>query len=125
MCSIRIDSRMPDHQVLEAGYLSRRLQHLDFAIFGLQSCESPGCGENQFGSRNTPGSCAEVWQRDNGPAPMTVRCETLFWYVLRTFDDVDANVLGREVLLQRELTPVGRVGSHDADKFLLIDDFGQ
>src|ERR1700694_815629 len=61
MRGIRIDSRMPDHQILEAGYLSRRLQHLDFAIFGLQSCESPGCGKNQFGSRNAQRSRAEIW----------------------------------------------------------------
>jgi hypothetical protein len=33
MRGIRIHSRMPDYQVLEAGYLSGRLQHLDFAIF--------------------------------------------------------------------------------------------
>jgi hypothetical protein len=71
---IGIDSRMPDHQVLEAGYLCRRLQHLDFAIFCLQSCKSPGYGKSQFGSRNAPGSGPEIWQRNHGSTAMTVRC---------------------------------------------------
>src|ERR1700751_6168378 len=124
MRGIRIDSRMPDHQVPEAGYLSRRLQHFDFAIFGLQSCESPGCGKNQFGSRNAPRSRAEIWQGNHGTTAMTVRCETLLRYKLRTFGDVEANVLGREIVLQRESTLVGRLRCHNADKFLLIDDFG-
>lgn len=125
MRGIRIDSRMPDHQVLEAGYLSRRLQHLDFAIFGLLSCESLRCRQNQFGSRNAPCSRPEIRQRDHGSTAMTVRCETLLRYVLRTFDDVDANVFGREILLQSELTLVRRVRCHNTDKFLLIDHFGQ
>ena len=125
MRGIRIDSRMPDHQVLEAGYLSRRLQHLDFAIFGLQSCESPGCGKNQFGSRNAPRSRAEIWQGNHGTTAMTVRCETLLRYMLRTFDDVDANVFGREILLQSELTLVGRVRCHNTDEFFLVNDLGQ
>jgi hypothetical protein len=56
---------------------------------------------------------------------MTVRCGTLLRYMLRTFDDVDANVFGREILLQSELTLVGRVRCHNADKFLLIDNFSQ
>src|ERR1700751_5933147 len=125
MRGIRIDSRMPDHQVLEAGYLSWRLQHFDFAIFGLQSCESPWCGKNQFGSRNAPRSRSEIWQGNHGTTAMTVRRETLLPYKLRTFGDVDANVLGREILLQSELTLVERVRCHNADKFLLIDDLGQ
>ena len=125
MRGIGIYSRMPDHQVLESGYLSRRLQHLDFTIFGLESRESPGCGKNQFRSRNTPRGCSKIWQRNHGSTAMTVRCETLLRYVLRTFDDIDTDVLGREVLLQRDLTLVGRVRCHDADKFLLIDDVGQ
>jgi hypothetical protein len=77
MRGIRIDSRMPDHQVLEAGYLFGCLLHLDFAIFGLQLCESPGCRKNQFGSRNTPRSRSEIWQGNHGTTAMTVRCETL------------------------------------------------
>ena len=116
---------MPDHQVLESGYLSRRLQHLDFTIFGLESRESPGCGKNQFRSRNTPRGRAEIWQGDHGSTAMTVRCETLLRDMLRTFDDVDANVFGGEVLLQCELTPVGRVRCHNADELFLVDDFGQ
>jgi hypothetical protein len=56
---------------------------------------------------------------------MTVRCETLLWHKLRTFGDVDANVFGREILLQSELTLVGRVRCHNTDKLLLIDHFGQ
>src|SRR3984957_7592751 len=125
MRSIRIDSRMPDHQVFEAGYLSRCLQHLDFGIFGLGSCESLRCCQNQIGSRNAPRGCAEIWQRNHGTTAMTVRCETLLRYKLRTFGDVDANMFGREILLQSELTLVGRVRCHNTDKFLLIDHFGQ
>src|SRR6202453_1633434 len=34
-------------------------------------------------------------------------------------------MLGGEVLLQRELAMVGSVRCHNADKFLLIDHFGQ
>lgn len=59
---------MPDHQVLEAGYLFRSLLHLDFAIFGFQCCESPGCGKNQFRSRNTPRS-------RSGAASAATECE--------------------------------------------------
>jgi len=109
MRGIRIDSRMPDHQVLEAGYLSRRFQHLDFGIFGFGSCESLRCCQNQFGSRNAPRGRAEIWQGNHCTTAMTVRCQTLLWYMLRTLDDVDANVFGREILLQSELTLVGRV----------------
>src|SRR5258708_4689760 len=117
MRGIRIDSRMPDHQVLEAGHLSRRLQHPDFAIIGLQSCESTGCGKNQFGSRNASRSRAEIWQSNHGTTAMTVRCETLLRYMLRTFDDVDANVFGREILFERDLTLVGSICRNYADKF--------
>src|ERR1700752_1510983 len=85
MRCIRIDSRMPDHQILEASYLPRRLQHLDFAIFGLESCESPGSGKNQFGSRNAPRSRAEIWQGNDCPAAVTVRGETLLRCNVRSF----------------------------------------
>ena len=125
MRGIRIDSRMPDHQVLESGYLSRRFQHLDFAIVGLLCCESPGCGKNQFSSRNTPRSRAEIWQGNHGTTAMTVRCETLLRYMLRTFDDVDANVFGREILLESELTLVGSIRCNDADELFLVNDLGQ
>ena len=125
MRGIGVHSWMPNHQILEAGYLSRHLQHLDFAIFCLESCESLGCGQNQFGSRNAPRSRAEIWQRDHGSTPMTVRCETLLRYMLRTFHDIDANVLSREILLERELTLVGSICRHNADELFLIDDLGQ
>jgi hypothetical protein len=46
---------------------------------------------------------------------MTVGCETLLRYMLRTFGDVDANVFGCEILLQSELTLVGRVRCHNTD----------
>jgi hypothetical protein len=84
-----------------------------------------GAVKDQFGSRNTPRSRAEIWQGNHGTTAMTVRCETLLRYKLRTFGDVDANVFGREILLQSELTLVGRVRCHNTDKFLLIDHFGQ
>src|ERR1700733_14274332 len=125
MRGIGINSRMPDHQVLEARDLSRRLQHLDFAIFSLQSCESPGRGKNQFGSWNAPRSRAEIRQGNDGTTAMTVRCETLLRYKLRTFGDVNANVFARQILLQSELAEVGSVRCHNTDKLLLIDHFGQ
>jgi len=117
MRGIRIDSRMPDHQVLEAGYLLRRLLHLDFAIFGLQSCESPGCGKNQSGSRNTPRSRSEIWQGNHGTTAMTVCCETLLRYMLRAFHDIDANVFGGEILFESELALVGSIRCHNTDEF--------
>ena len=116
---------MPDHQVLEAGYLFRRLPHLDFAIFGLQRCESPRCGKNQFSSGNTPRSRSEIWQRNDGTAAMTVRCETLLRYMLRAFDDIDADVLGREILFESELALVGSIRSHNTDEFFLVNDLAQ
>ena len=125
MRGIRIDSRMPDHQVLEAGYLFRRLLHLDFAIFGLQCCESPGCGKNQFGSRNTPRSRSEIWQGNHGTTAMTVLGETLLRYMLRAFDDIDANVFGREILFESELALVGSIRCHNTDEFFLVNDLGQ
>src|ERR1700722_10937354 len=117
MRGIRIDSWMPDHQILEAGYLFRRFLHLDFAIFGLQCGESPGCGKNQFGPRNTPRSRSEIWQGNHSSTAMTVRCQTLLRYMLRTLDDVDTDVFGGEVLLQCELAMVGSVRCHNADEF--------
>src|SRR5258708_15510285 len=101
MRGIRIDSRMPDHQVLEAGYHSRRLQHLNFAIFGLQSCESPGCGKDQFGSRNAPRSRAEIWQGNHGTTAMSRRSETLLRYMVPTLYGLDANVFGRGLFTLR------------------------
>src|ERR1700733_15895177 len=100
MRGIRIDSRMPDHQVFESGYLSRCLQDLDFAIFGFESCEPSRRGENQFGSRNAACSRSEIWQGNHGTTAMAVRCETLLRYMLRAFDDIDANVFGREILFE-------------------------
>ena len=125
MCGIGIDSWMPDHQVLEAGYLARRLQHPDFAIFGFQSCESPGRRKNQFSSRNTPRSRSEIWQGNHGATAVAVRSETLLRYMLRTFHDIDADVLGREVLFQRELALVGRIRRHNTDEFFFIDHLSQ
>src|SRR3984957_9402146 len=106
MRGIRIDSRMPDHEVLEAGYLFWCFKHLDFAIFSFQSCESPGCGKNKFGSRNTPSRRSEIWQGNHGTAAMTMRSQTLFRYMLRAFHDIDTNVLGREILFESELALV-------------------
>ena len=125
MRGIRIDARMPDHKVLEAGYLLRRLLHLDFAIFGLQSCESPGGGKNQFGSWNTSRSGSEIWQGDHRSTAVTVRCETLLRYMLRAFDDIDANVFGREILFKSELALVGSIRCHNTDEFFLVNDLGQ
>src|SRR5580658_7393347 len=107
---------MPNHQVLEAGYLSRRLQQLDFAIFRLQCCESPGCGKNQFGSWNTPRSRSEIWQGNHGTTAMPVGCEALLRYMLRTFHYIDANVLGREILFECELALVGSICRYNADE---------
>ena len=56
---------------------------------------------------------------------MAMRCETLLWYMLRTFHDIDTNVLSREILFERELTLVGSICRHNADEFFLIDDLGQ
>ncbi len=53
MCGIGIDSRMPDHQILEARYLTRCLQHFDLAIFSLQFCKSSRCSQNESGSGPT------------------------------------------------------------------------
>ena len=125
MRGIRIDSRMPDHQVLEAGYLFRRLLHLNFVIFGFQSCEPPGGGKNQFGSWNTPRSCSEIWQSDHGSTAVTVRCETLLRYMLRAFDDFDATVFGRKILFESELALVGSIRCHNTDEFFLVNDLGQ
>src|SRR3984893_1210909 len=116
---------MPDQPGLEARTQDRRLLPLDFAIFGLQSCESPGCGKNQFGSRNTPRGRSEIWQGNHGTTAMTVCCETLLRYMLRAFDDIDANVFGREILFESELALVGSIRCHNTDKFFLIDHFGQ
>ncbi len=56
MRGIGVHPWMPDHQVLETRQLTRCLQDFDFAIFCLDSCESPGCGKNQFGSWSAPRS---------------------------------------------------------------------
>src|SRR5580692_8997953 len=100
---------MPDHQILEAGYLSRCLKNLDFAIFGLQYCESPGCGEDQLGPWNTPRSRSEIWQGNHGSAAMTVRCQAFLRYMLRTLNDINANVFGGEILFESELALVGSI----------------
>ena len=56
---------------------------------------------------------------------MAMRCKTLLRYMLRAFDNVNANVLGREILFKSELALVGRVCCNNADKLFLIDHFGQ
>src|SRR5271163_556274 len=109
MRGIGSDSRMPDHQVLETGDLFRRFPHLDFSIFGFQPCESPGCGKNQFGPWDAACSRAKIRQRNHGTTAMTVRRETLLGYMLRAFDDIDANVFGREILFESELALVGSI----------------
>jgi hypothetical protein len=45
--------------------------------------------------------------------------------MLRAFDDINTDVLSREILLERELTLEGSICRHDADELFLIDDFGQ
>ena len=116
---------MPDHQVLEACYLSWRLERLDFAIFGFQCCEPPRRGENQFGSWNAACSRAEIGQRNHGSTAVAVRCETLLRYMLRAFDDVDADVLSREILFECKLTLVGSIRRNNADELFLVNDLGQ
>ena len=116
---------MPDHQVLEACYLSRRLERLDFAIFGFQCCEPSRRGENQFGSWNAACSRAEIGQRNHRTTAMTVRCQTLLRYMLRTFHDIDANVFGREILFESDSALVGSIGCHNTDEFFLVNDLGQ
>jgi len=125
MRSIRVHPGMPDHQVLEAGYLRRRLQHLDLAIFCLQSCESLGCGQNQFGSWNAPCSRTEIWQGNHGSTAMAVRCQTLLRYMLGTFHDINTDVLSREILFERELTLVGSIRRNNADELFLVNDLSQ
>ena len=125
MCGIGIDSRMPDHKVLEAGYLSRCLQYFDFAIFSLQFCKSPRCGQNEFSSWNAPGSCSEIWQGNHGSTAMAVRSETLLRYMLGTFHDINTDVLSREILFERKLTVVGSIRRNNADELFLVNDFSQ
>ena len=125
MRSIGVHPWMPDHQVLEACQLTRCVQYLDFAIFRLDSCESLGCGQNQFSSRNAPRSRTEIWQGDHGSTAMTVRCETLLRYMLRTFHDIHTDVLSREILLERELTLVGSICGNNADELFLVNDLSQ
>ena len=103
----------------------RRLLHLDFAIFGLQCCESPGGGKNEFGSWNTSRSCSKIRQGDHGSTAMTVRCETFLRNMLRAFDDFDANMFGREVLFESELSLVSSIRCHNTDQFFLVNDLGQ
>ena len=125
MRSIGVHSGMPDHQILETGQLTRRLQNFDFAIFCLEPCESLGCSQNQFCSGNAPRSCSKIWQRDHGSTAMTVGCETLLRDMLRTFDYINTDVLSREILFERELTVVGSICRNNADELFLIDHFGQ
>ena len=56
---------------------------------------------------------------------MTVRCETLLRNMLRTFHYIDTDVLGREILFERELTVVGSVCRNNADELFLVNDLGQ
>jgi hypothetical protein len=116
---------MPDHQILETCELTRYFQNFDFAIFCLASCESLGCGQNQFGPRNAPRGCAEIWQSDYSSTPMTVRCETLLRYMLRPFYYINTDVLSREILFERELTLVGCICRNNADELFLVNDLGQ
>ena len=125
MRCIRIDSRMPDHQILETGQFRGSLHKFDLAIFCLDSCESLGRSQNQFGSRNAPRSRAEIWQGDHGSTAMTVRCETLLRYMLRTFHYINTDVLSREILFECELTLVGSICRDDADELFLVNDLGQ
>ena len=125
MRGIGVHSGMPDHQILETCQFTRRLQNFDFTIFGLDFCESLGCGQNQFGSWNAACSRAEIGQRNHGSTAVAVCCETLLRYMLRTLDDVDANVFGREVLLQSELTLVGSICRNNADELFLVNDLGE
>ena len=125
MRGIGVHSWMPDHQILETCELTRYFQNFDFAILCLGFCESLRCGKNQFGPRNAPRSRAEIWQSDHGSTPMTMRCETLLRYMLRTFHYINTDVLSREILFERELTPVGSIRRDDADELFLIDDLGQ
>ncbi len=125
MRGIGVHSGMPDHQILETCQLTRCLQSFDFAIFCLDSCESLGCGQNQFGSRNAPDSCSKIWQRNYGSTAMTVRCETLLRYMLRTFHYINTDVFSREILFERELTLVGSICRNNTDQLFLVDDLSQ
>ena len=91
---------MPDHQILEAGDLSGRLQDSDLAIVGFSSGESLGCGKNQLRSRNAPRRGPEIWQGDHGSTAMTVCCKTLLRYMLRALHNIDTNVFSREILFE-------------------------
>jgi hypothetical protein len=72
-----------------------------------------------------PGSRAEIWQRDHGTTTMAMRCETLLRYMLRAFDNVDTDVLGREVLFESELALVGGIRCHNTDEFFVLNDLCQ
>ena len=56
---------------------------------------------------------------------MTMRCETLLWYVLRTLHYIDTDVLSREILFERELTLVGSICRNKADELFLVNDLSQ
>ncbi len=42
--------------------------------------------------------------------------------MLRTFDDIDANVFGREILFESELALVGSIRCYNTDEFFLVND---
>ena len=46
---------------------------------------------------------------------MTVRREALLRYMLRTFYDINTDVLSREILFERELTLIGSICPYNAD----------
>ena len=56
---------------------------------------------------------------------MTVRCETLLRYMLRTFHYINTDVFSREILFERELTLVGSICRNNTDQLFLVDDLSQ
>ena len=47
--------------------------------------------------------------------------QTFLRYILRTLDDIHANVFGRQILPQRQLPATGALRRNNTHQFLLID----
>ncbi len=125
MRGVRVHSGMPDHQVLEAVISAGAFRTLILRFSASTLANRWGAVRISFVPGMHRGSRTEIWQGDHGSTAMAMCRQALLRYMLRTFHHINANVLSREILFERELTLVGSICRNNADEFFLVDDLGQ
>ena len=121
MCGIGVHTRMPDRHIAEAPDLWRCLTYLDCGSLGHAFHKFSWDSSDKLRSRDASYSGLMIGHLDSYLSLIALSCEMSIRSHLNTALNVDNDVLGFDVLCNREGLLKRALCIYDADEFFIVD----